>query len=322
MELIIKPTGRCNFDCTFCSAHDLDIAHPGKHVPDQIKELIDKLKPDSIIVTGGEPLTVDPAYYIELQEYANCHIGFTTNLKDFYLHPKKWEAVFCNPNFGFITSFNYGNTRNWMPGVPYNESMFRAVTKEFKRVTGRESLPFIAVIDETNEDRIMDHVYLAKDLGTQVKINPACKMGRQGTNYPKYKLIKKYIEIIDAGLEEYEITCAERKYGRCAFNTNFLCSSTIRVCYVDTAGKLHYGCCEDLISIGEEIPMDESFPVEPVPALPDYHNTLNGDKCLYCDMYRMCHGCKAHLEHAREFPEYCDEMLKLMPDLKRQGWAL
>lgn len=321
MELIIKPTGRCNFDCSFCSADNLDIVHPEHGVPDKIKDLIAKLQPNSIIVTGGEPLTVDPSYYLELQEFAGVHVGFTTNMKDFYLHPDKWKEVFCNPNFGFITSFNYGDSRKWDPHTVYTEEMFRKVTDLFKEVTGRPSLPFIAVIDENNEDLIMDHVYLAKELGTQVKINPACKMGRQGTNYPKYKIIKKYIEIIDAGLGDYEITCSERKFGRCAFNTNLLCRSTIRVCYIDKAGELHYGCCEDLLSIGQEIPMDPEFPVKPVPVFPPKCNHLT-NHCLSCELFRICHGCSAHLTHAHEFPEYCEEMLKMKDDLIRQGWAL
>lgn len=322
MELIIKPTGGCNFDCSFCSADNLKIQHPvDGRVPNEIKELITNLKPNSIIVTGGEPLTVDPSYYLELQEFSGCHVGFTTNMKDFYLHPDKWKEVFCNPNFGFITSFNYGDSRRWDPKTIYTEEMFRKVTTLFKEVTGRPSLPFIAVIDESNEDRIMDHVYLAKDLETQVKINPACKMGRQGTNYPKYKIIKRYIEIIDAGLGEYEITCTERKLGRCAFNTNLLCTSTIRVCYMGTDGKLHYGNCEDAISIGKEIPMDTKFPIIPEPDhIPSFMH-LNKD-CFSCELFRMCHGCHEHREHAREFPEYCEEMLKLKDDLIRQEWAL
>lgn len=321
MELIIKPTGRCNFDCTFCSANGLDIAHPENGVPQPIKELIKKLQPTGIIVTGGEPLTVDPGYYLELFELANCHISFTSNMKDFYLHPNKWKDIVTNPNFGFITSFNYGNTRRWDPHTPYTEEKFTEVHELFKEVSGRDYLPFIAVIDESNEGRIMDHIYLAKRLGTKVKINGACKIGLQDHSYPRYKILKAYIDIIDAGLEKYEMTCSERHLGRCPFNIHMLCKSTIRACYVDSNGQLHYGCCEDLLSAGKEILMDTEFPVKPVSIMPPKVKYIKKD-CINCELFRLCHGCSAQLNYAKEFDNYCDEMLKLKDDLIRQGWAL
>lgn len=319
MELIIKPTGRCNFDCTFCSSAYLDIAHP-TCVPEKIKDLIQKMKPDSIIVTGGEPLTIDPAYYLELQELGNCHVGFTTNLKDFYLHPDKWNEIFTNPNFGFITSFNYGDTRRWDPETPYTEEKFIEVTNLFNEVTG-QPLPFIAVIDESNEHLLMDHIDLARRLNTMVKINCATKIGRQGINYPKYKIVQAYVKIIDMGLDQYEITCHDRELGRCAFNTNFMCNSAIRCCYVDTAGELHYGICDDELSAEKEIPMDTSFPLIPHPTIPNKSDHIT-KQCVYCDLFRFCNGCNSHRQHAKEFPEYCTEMLKLKDDLIRQGWSI
>lgn len=321
MELIIKPTGRCNFNCTFCSSANLDIAHPTTGVPKPIKDLILKMKPTNIIVTGGEPLTIDPEYYLELQELGKCHISFTSNMKDFYFHPEKWERLVKDPNMGFITSFNYGDTRRWDENTPYTEEKFIEVSNLFKEVSGKDFLPFIAVIDESNEDMLLDHVYLAKRLGTLVKINNASKIGRCGKNYPKWKMIKAYLNIIDLGLGDYEITCREREFGRCAFNTNFMCNSTIRCCYVDSAGKLHYGICDDEVSAEREIPMDEEFPVPINPKVPGKDQYIH-DKCVYCELFRFCHGCNAHRLHAREFPEHCSEMLKMKDDLIRTGWAL
>lgn len=319
MELIIKPTGMCNFNCTFCSAAYLDIAHPTR-VPDKIKDLIKKMKPDSIIVTGGEPLMVNPEYYLELQELGNCNVGFTTNMKDFYLHPDKWKPIFTSPHFGFITSFNYGETRRWDENTPYTEEKFIEVTKMFTDMTGK-TLPFIAVIDDSNEDTLMDHVYLAKRLNTMVKINGATKIGRQGVNYPKYKIVKAYLKIIEMGLADYEITCHDRSLGRCAFNTNFMCNSAIRCCYVDTAGELHYGICDDELSDEREIPMDPSFPLIPCPKIPTPDEHIN-DKCVYCDLFRFCHGCNSHRRHAKEFPEHCEEMLKMKDEIILTGWSI
>lgn len=320
MELIIKPTGRCNFNCTFCSSANLDIAHPTR-VPEPIKDLIKKLRPDTIIVTGGEPLTIDPSYYWELLEISGCHIGFTSNMKDFYLHPEKWEKISRDPNFSFITSFNYGDTRRWDENTPYTEEKFIEVTNVFKEVSGKPMLPFIAVIDETNEDTVLDHIYLAQRLNTLVKINGATKIGRCGKNYPKYKLIQAYLKIIYLGLDQYEMTCRERERGKCAFNINFLCRSATRCCYVDTNGQLHYGICDDELSAGREIPMDSDFPLVAHPTFPTKEEHIN-DKCVYCDLFRFCHGCAAHRINAKEFPEHCEEMLKLRDDLIRTGWAM
>lgn len=323
MELIIKPTGRCNFDCSFCSADGLDIAHPADNrVPEPIRDLIQKMKPTNIIVTGGEPLTLDPAYYEDLYDIAHCHIGLTSNMKDFYYHPDKWKEIMNHPDFGFITSFNYGDTRKWDPHTVYTEEMFRKVTDLYHKYTGK-SLPFIAVIDESNEDRIMDHVYLAKELGTQVKINAALRVGRQGTTYPRYKLIRAYIDIIDAGYGDYEITCSNRFAPKCPFDTHGFCSSTIRACYVDTKGKLHYSICDDEISSGHEIPMDDHFPVEITRMAPksDEHTKK---ECYTCELFAICHTChfQRRLMIEDQDPNYCTEMKKLIPDLKRVGWVL
>lgn len=320
MELIIKPTGRCNFNCTFCSSHELNITHPGKHVPDKIKELIDNLKPGHIIVTGGEPLTIDPDYYWELQEYSGAHVGFTTNLKDFYLHPEKWTDMFRDAHFGVITSFNYGDCRMWDPQTVFTEEMFRDLYEKFITATDLPFLQFIAVIDYDNEDRFMDHVLLAKDLRTQVKLNPAGKIGLQGYNYPKYKMIRGYLDIIKAGLGEYEMTCCERKKGTCAFNTNFLCNTGIRCCYVDPEGNLHYGICDDEVSDGHELPMDE-FPLITKPKLPAREEWVS-ENCETCDLFRFCNGCNSYRRRAKDFPEHCEEMLKMKDELIEVGWLI
>lgn len=322
MDLIIKPTGLCNFDCTFCSAYNLDIAHPTK-VPNQIKSLITKLKPDNIILTGGEPLLVHPDYILKIQELSGVRVSLTSNMKDFYLNPDKWKEVVNHPMIGFITSFHYGTTRRWDKNTVYDEIMFRKVTEKFKEVTGGKSLPFIALIDESNEDLIFDHVYLAKDLDTQVKINATCKMGRQGKNYPKYKIIRAYLDIIHMGLDPYEITCSQRKLGRCSFNTGLLCSSTIRVCYIDSNDRLHYGRCEDEISIGEdgEIEMDTEFPVKAKIEIPSPKDCIT-DKCSYCELFRFCNGCHEHRKHAKEFPEYCEKMLEMKDEIIETDWAI
>ena len=325
MELIIKPTGLCNFDCTFCSAHGMDIKHPAdKHVPESIKEYIKELKPRNIIITGGEPLMVDPNYYYELYDVAHCPISPTTNLKDFYLHPEKWTSLFREPWFHAGTSFNYGESRRWDKDTAFTEEMFIKVIEKFRELIQDKGKmnSFIAVLDEYNEDRAIDHVYLAKKLDMRVKLNGAIAVGRQDKTYPRYKMFKWYLDIIEMGLDQYETNCATRKNGMCPRNIGFKCNNAIRSCYVDNAGKLHVGVCDERLTIGDEISLEERVPTNPhdsdIPKSDDFITP----KCEYCDLCRLCNGCKINRMEAKKDPNYCAEMSKLKDRIIETGWAL
>ena len=67
MELIINPTNRCNFDCTFCSAYNLpkgDIDR--KRLYNYIKCKRDEI--NIIIFNGGDPLMMEPEFYTNIIE--------------------------------------------------------------------------------------------------------------------------------------------------------------------------------------------------------------------------------------------------------------
>lgn len=315
MQLIIRVTGKCNFDCSFCSAEGLNIGHPVHGVPDQIKEVIQKIKPTSIIISGGEPLMVDPGYYLELLKLAKCHISITSNLKDFCYHPEKWRDLLRMPEIGLITSFNYGDTRKWNRDTPYTEDMFRRITDLYHKEIERP-LPFIAVIDESNEQFAVDHARLAKELGTVVRLNNATKQGRQQTTYPRYKMFQHYLDIIDAGLGNYEFTTKDRRFDQCPWNCGLLCHAAIRTCYVDLWGNLHYyNCCEN-DTMDEELDLANDHP-EIAPEYPPIEKHVNAN-CVFCPMYKLCNGCRSQrLEYP---PEHCAEMQKLKPRFEEQGW--
>lgn len=321
MELIIKPTGKCNFNCKFCAASSLDISHTPKHVPDRIKETIDILKPDGIIITGGEPLCCEPEYYEELLTMCDCNIVFTTNLKDFWLHPYKWIPLFKNDRIRVGTSFNYGNGRRWDKDTVYDEKMFRDVMSLFRENMGYTP-PFIAVITEENEDAYLKHVLLAKELDTYCRLNNALKMGRSGSYYPRYKIFKMWLDVINKGLEDYEQNCFERSFGICPINSSGMCQSCIRAIYVDGDQKVHYADCEDKLNRNDncEIEIDK---VRPIPKLtPVDHDQVITKNCLYCELCNICNGCATNRENAREDPNYCREMLKLKNDIISAGWKL
>lgn len=324
MNLIIKPTGACNFNCKFCSAHDLDIKHPRNNkVPYQIKELVRALKPSQLIITGGEPLMVDPEYYYELHAVGNCLMSMTTNLKGFYEDPRKWAPLFKEPWMGIATSFNYGDTRMWDATHVYTEEMFIKVMDKYSQYVGGQIPAFLAVIDENNEDTVMDHVLLAKRLGTVAKINNAIGVGKQGHTYPRYKMFRHYIEIIDAGLEEYEYYCSMRNIDECPRNLNFYCTQSIRCCYIDDSNNLHVGICDEQISMGKELPLDLIVPTSQIPTTTyiDPNQYIDPD-CPSCELFALCNGCLTNRGEAKRDPNYCKEMKKLESDIIRTGWLL
>lgn len=320
MDLIIKPTGRCNFDCKFCSAANLDIAHPEKGIPDQIKEIVKFLDPKRIILTGGDPLTLDPQYFYELRELTSAHVSFTSNLKGFYLNPDMWANVIKDVDFYGGTSFNYGDTRMWNKNTIYSEGMFIEVEELYRDKLGY-CPSFIAVIDEYNESMIFDHINLAKRLNTKVRLNNALKLGKQGKSFPRYKMMKYYLQLIDMGLDKYEVNCLERSEAKCSFNAEFRCSSGIRCCYIDSNNNLHYNNCEDEISLGIEFPLETIKP-ELCIDTPPVEDHIN-DNCMYCELFRFCNGCRSNVRSIKEeFPEHCEEMLKMKNRIIETGWAL
>ncbi len=76
MDLIIKPTERCNFKCTFCSSthitEDKSLELDLEYVYTFLKRYPET---KTIIVNGGDPLMMDPSYYWKIIEHLET-IGF------------------------------------------------------------------------------------------------------------------------------------------------------------------------------------------------------------------------------------------------------
>lgn len=318
MDLIIKPTTKCNFNCTFCSASDIsDAYHPydGK-VPKVLEDYIKKLNPDRLIITGGEPLTVPVEYYYNLHRILNDdrNISITSNLKDFYFNPEKWAKLFNEKWFFVTTSFNYGNSRMWDRDTVFSEDMFIKVYDLWNRYVYDKTLSFIAVIDEYNEDTAIDHVLLAKRLGTKVKLNGAISCGNQSSSYPRYKMFKHYIDIIKMGLDVYELNCYERYKNKCPRNLSFMCQNHIRCCYVDNDQNLHIGICDEQLSRRHEISEDFTYSRSDI--------SIINNNCPSCELFALCNGCNTNREDAINDPNYCDEMKKLSKDIIKYSWNL
>jgi len=134
-----------------------------------------------------------PSYYDELLALGDFKVSLTTNLKDFILDPDKWMPVLSNKRVGVATSFQYGDGRQYAPGVPYDEQMFRLVMDEFKDRIGYVP-SFISVISEDNAERALDHLRLAKDLGTKCKLNGCLDLGKSKSTFPFYRMVDIWLE--------------------------------------------------------------------------------------------------------------------------------
>lgn len=324
MQLIIKPTGRCNFDCTFCSSDNMDIRHPiDGQVQPEIVEYIKQLRPTGLIVTGGEPLMVPPSYYFHLHDIAGPNVGIsiTSNLKDFFFHTDKWIPLFKQEWFSVVTSFQYGGGRMWDKDTPFTEDKFLEIFHMYEEYVGRKIDQFIAVITDENEDTIMQLVQLAKKLGTRVRINNAIGVGRQDTTYPRYKMFRHYIDIIDAGLEEYEVNCCERSKDMCPRNIMSRCETSIRCCSVDNNGELHVSLCDEQLSANNDLPKDQYVPDRHAEYTIPPEEYIH-DECMYCELCRLCNGCNTNRIMAKQDPNYCTEMTKLKKDIIDHGWLL
>lgn len=305
MQLIIKPTSKCNFNCQFCSAKLLNIKH-SNNVPQILKDYINELKPDELIITGGEPLMMKKEYFEELLSLGNWNLSLTSNLGLFVKNPDYWTPLLSNPRIGLITSFQYGSGRQDENDI-YTEEKFIKTINLFNEKIGYKP-NFIAVISEENENKALDHIYLAKKLGIKCKLNGMMPMGLSEIYYPRYKMMKIWLKIIELGLEEYELNCYERKLGKCNFNTFLSCDKNIRACYVDKNNNLHKCFCEDLLSENIEIEqMDKK---------------LISNKCYSCELCRLCNGCMKNKLCAIKDSNYCQEMLKLKDKIINSGWAI
>lgn len=305
MQLIIKPTSKCNFNCNFCSAKLLNIKHSDK-VPEVLKNYINELKPSELIITGGEPLMMKKEYFEELLSLGNWNLSLTSNLGMFCKYPDYWTPLLRNKRIGLITSFQYGNNRIDEKDV-YTEDKFIKTIELFNDKVGYKP-NFISVMSEENEDRAIDHVLLAKKLGIKCKLNGVMPMGLSKSYYPRYKMMSIYIQIMKMGLGEYELNCCERKLGKCNFNTFLTCDKNIRACYVDNNNVLHKSFCEDMISEGVEIETNDMEVIS--------------EKCYSCRLCRICNGCMKNRLNAKNTPLYCEKMKEMEDDIINLGWSI
>jgi radical SAM protein with 4Fe4S-binding SPASM domain len=327
-ELILKINDLCDFDCTFCSSPSLTAS--GKYAELDINMIFDYLKryPETrtIIVNGGDPLMVKPAYYWKLLNHLDennyqAEVSLTTNLWNYYNNPDKWRDIFRHPKVSICTSFQYGDKRRINKDRVFEEKDFIAISDMFTADFGYRP-DFIAVVDDDNLHRAVDMVRLAKYLNVECKLNYANASGRQGEPLPLSFLYEKYIEIYREGLHHWEYNTKQMldrlqaAPTSCPLLTD--CDEHIRVLHPD--GK--YFTCG---SIADDMEYEVDFKEEVLlkgkvqtPLQDDVELHALKEECYSCPMFQICNGCKKHikdLKRSNKVETHCKKMKTIADDI-------
>lgn len=334
MDLILKPTVKCNFKCTFCSStHLSDDAND--IVPLSEIETFLKRFPETntIIVNGGDPLMMPVQYYWDMIELldrvgSDAFISFTTNLWPFYKNPKKWAPLFNHERMGITTSFQYGDKRLKGDGTPLTEAEFVAMSDAMLEHVGYRP-QFIAVIDDSNVDTVLDTVRLAQRLDVECKVNYAVSsgpqvnnrgtlMGNAGTMYTQADIYEQYLKIYDAGLMEWEYNTKQMvkrlKHGNTTCPLARNCDEGIRSLQ---PGQGYYSC--GAFGDDGEYPIDFAKEMAgefftPLKHQEELHSMK--EDCSICPMFAICNGCKKTVTDTKRLglaEHHCRKMKSLAP---------
>lgn len=337
MDLIIKPTERCNFKCTFCSStHITDDKSMELDLDYVFKFLTRYPETNTIIVNGGDPLMMDPEYYWEIikwldeHDYKHTTLSLTTNLWPFYKNPNKWKDLFNNERVGITTSFQYGGGRLKGDLTEFSEEDFWKCSDAMLEYCGYRP-DFIAVITEENEVDAIKNVELAKRMGVECKLNYAMSsgppvkfkgitMGQEGKPYMLAKIYEIYVEIWKRDLWQWEFN-TKQMMGRlkgiatcCPQNRK--CDDGIRT--LQPSGD-YYSCGafgdDRLYPIDFDMEMSGSkvFPIYLRPEL----QSLKGS-CYTCPLFQICNGCRKTIKDLKDYDMvegHCIRMKAIAPDI-------
>lgn len=340
MELIIKPTERCNFKCTFCSSTHITDNKKQELNLDYIYKFLERYpETNTIIVNGGDPLMMNPQYYWDIIAHLDknnlpASISFTTNLWPFYKNPNKWIKLFNHPRMGVATSFQYGGGRLKGDLTEFTEEDFWKCSDAMLEHVGYRP-DFITVITEENEKDAIKNVELAKRMGVECKLNYALSsgppvkfknivMGQEGKPYLLAKIYEIYIRIWELGLYPWEYNTKQmmqRLVGHrttCPQNRN--CDAGIRT--LQPNGD-YYSCGafgDDRaysIDFQKEMAGLKIYPLKFQPELQSLKQS-----CFTCPMFQICNGCKKTIKDLKQYnlvEEHCYRMKQIAPKILKSN---
>ncbi len=336
MDLIIKPTERCNFKCTFCSSTHITDDKALELDLNYVYRFLERYpETNTIIVNGGDPLMMDPQYYWDIIDHldqigSHATLSLTSNLWPFYKNPNKWKELFNHPRVGVCTSFQYGGGRLKGDLTEFSEEDFWKVSDAMLEHCGYRP-DFITVITEENEHLAIKNVELAKRMGVVCKLNyafssgPPVKfkniiMGQEGKPYLLAKIYEIYVQIWEAGLADYEFNTTQmtnRLRGKgttCPQNRN--CDSGIRT--LQPSGD-YYSCGafgddrQYPINFEQEMTGPQVFPIRFKPELQSLKQS-----CFTCPMFQICNGCRKTIKDLKDYDlieTHCQTMKKIAPKI-------
>jgi radical SAM protein with 4Fe4S-binding SPASM domain len=341
MDLIIKPTEKCNFKCTFCSSTNITEDKSVELDLEYIYKFLERFpETNTIIVNGGDPLMMDPQYYWNIIDHLDsinsyATLSFTSNLWPFYKNPNKWKDLFNHPRMGVTTSFQYGGGRLKGDLSEFTEEDFWKCSDAMLEHCGYRP-DFISVITEENEHDAIKNVELAKRMGVECKLNYAMSsgppvkfkgiiMGQQGKPYMLSNIYEIYVEIWKRGLAPWEFNTKQMMKRLIGQSTccpqNRECDSGIRT--LQPSGD-YYSCGafgddrEYSINFDQEMKGKKIFPIKNILEL----QTMTED-CYTCPMFEICNGCKKTIKDHKTYnmaSTHCKKMKTLAPDiLKANG---
>lgn len=336
MELIIKPTEKCNFKCTFCSSTHITDEKSTELDLNYVYRFLERYpETNTIIVNGGDPLMMDPSYYWKLIEHldsinSKATISFTTNLWPFYKNPNKWKDLFVHTRMGISTSFQYGGGRLKGDLTEFTEEDFWKCSNAMLEHCGYRP-DFIAVITDENEKDAIKNVELAKRMDVECKLNYALSsgppvkfkniiMGQEGKPYLLGKIYEIYVRIWELGLYPWEYNTKQMMQRLQGFGTtcpqNRDCDSGIRT--LQPSGD-YYSCGafgdDRLYSIDFEKEMTgpKIYPIKFQPELQSLKQS-----CFTCPMFSICNGCRKTIKDLKDYnlvEQHCITMKQLAPKI-------
>ena len=326
MDLIVTLNSNCNFACDFCSSSNLPKQEPDSIANDPdiyidfLKNYIKRHKVNYLIINGGEPLLVPIDTWYKLVGMINDNelpvsVSCTSNLWEFYKNPDKWTELFTQNivPIDVTTSFQYGTGRKLADGTVFTEELFRKVFNCFAEHTGKKP-PFIAVINEGNEKDALKHIQLAKELGTTCRLNGMVMSGRAGSMYPFYKMWNLWLDIIEAGLSEYEMNSQIIKAAwqgqdtPCPFNSN--CGNKIK-CFNPDGSITRCGSLSDDM-------LEKNNPllgyIHEYIDLPFMYRYLKPScvNCRFCNICNSCHKRVFDIKRSGQDEQHCLGMKQLL----------
>jgi len=328
VELIVKPTERCNFKCSFCSSTALVDDRATTLELERIYAFLRRFPQTStIILNGGDPLMMPPEYYWKILAYIEREglpttLSFTSNLWLFYLKPDVWTPLFRHERVGVTTSFHYGDTRRISHAEVFTEEKFWAVSDLFLERVGYRP-DFISVITPENHAGAIENVRLARRMDVECKLNYAVASGLQSRSFLKGHVYRVYLDVIAEGLAEWEYNSKQllalrgRLGTTCPLSRD--CDSNIR-CLQPEGDYYSCGAFGDDKSHAVDFDAEvlRGGPVQ-TPLEADERLAFLKPECLGCPLFAICNGCKktiSDLKAEGRVEEHCGLMQGLLPELR------